>query len=46
MDAAHVFGSSGENVRLSCNNALSGCTSTTWMYNSHSETVELINLGI
>ncbi len=23
-----MFGSSGENVRLSCNNALSGCTST------------------
>ncbi len=41
-----MFGSSGENVHLSCNNALSGCTSTTWMYNTHSETVELINLGI
>ncbi len=46
MDETHVFGSSGENVRLSCNNARSGCTSTTWMYNTHSETVELIVGGI
>ncbi|XP_051741819.1 uncharacterized protein LOC127508159 isoform X7 [Ctenopharyngodon idella] len=40
----HVFISSGENVRLPCNNTLSDCTSTTWIYNSfrHSETVELI----
>ncbi|XP_077058421.1 uncharacterized protein LOC143711010 [Siphateles boraxobius] len=49
----HVFISSGENVRLSCNNALSDCKSTTWIYSSfdhsysnHSETVELIDLGI
>ncbi|XDV11523.1 hypothetical protein PO909_000443, partial [Leuciscus waleckii] len=45
----HVFISSGENVRLSCNNALSGCKSTTWTYYNrfrHSETVELITLGI
>ncbi|XP_018974894.1 uncharacterized protein LOC109106044 [Cyprinus carpio] len=48
VDDAHVFISSGENVRLSCNNALHDCTSTTWIYNrfSHSETVELIRLGI
>ncbi len=44
MDETHVFGSSGENVRLSCNNARSGCTSTTWIYNTHS--VELIDRGI
>ncbi len=43
----HVFISSGENVHLSCNNALRYCNSTTWIYNSnHSVTVELINLGI
>ncbi len=42
----HVFGSSGENVRLSCNNARSGCTSTTWIYDRHSVAVELITLGI
>ncbi len=48
MDDAHVFISSGENVRLSCNNALPDCTSTTWLYNrfSRSAAVELINLGI
>ncbi|XP_077061592.1 uncharacterized protein LOC143714359 [Siphateles boraxobius] len=49
LDEAHAFISSGENVSLPCNNALSGiCTSTTWYYNSftHSETVELITLGI
>ncbi len=46
MDETHVFGSSGENVRLSCNNARSGCTSTTWIDTRHSETVELINGGI
>ncbi|XP_016119014.1 uncharacterized protein, partial [Sinocyclocheilus grahami] len=48
-DDAHVFISSGENVRLSCNNALHDCKSTTWLYNNrfrHSETIELINLGI
>ncbi|XP_039522104.1 tyrosine-protein phosphatase non-receptor type substrate 1-like, partial [Pimephales promelas] len=44
----HVFISSGVDVRLSCNNALSGCKSTTWTYSrfSHSATVELIKLGI
>ncbi len=42
----HVFCSSGENVRLSCNNARSSCTSTTWMYNTHSGAVELIDRGI
>ncbi|XP_058626196.1 uncharacterized protein LOC131537007 isoform X1 [Onychostoma macrolepis] len=48
VDDAHVFISSGQNVRLSCNNALHDCTSTTWNYNrfSHSATVELIGLGI
>ncbi|KAK2917104.1 hypothetical protein Q8A67_001478 [Cirrhinus molitorella] len=45
----HVFISSGENVRLPCNNALPDCNSTTWNYNNrfrHSATVELIGLGI
>ncbi|XDV11631.1 hypothetical protein PO909_000519 [Leuciscus waleckii] len=45
----HVFISSGENVSLSCNNALSDCKSkTTWSYNRfrHSATVALIELGI
>ncbi|XP_043086567.1 uncharacterized protein LOC122333129 [Puntigrus tetrazona] len=43
----HVFISSGENVSLSCNNALYDCTSTVWLYNKrHSATVELITLGI
>ncbi|XP_048009735.1 V-set and immunoglobulin domain-containing protein 10-like [Megalobrama amblycephala] len=42
----HVFCSSGENVHLPCNNTLSNCTSTTWIYTRHSETVELIGLGI
>ncbi|KAF4110479.1 hypothetical protein G5714_007510 [Onychostoma macrolepis] len=46
VNETHVFCSSGENVRLSCNNALSGCTSTTWIYSRHSETVELIAGGI
>ncbi len=48
MDDDHVFISSGENVHLSCNNALHDCTSTTWNYNrfSHSSAVELIGLGI
>ncbi|KTF82009.1 hypothetical protein cypCar_00050320 [Cyprinus carpio] len=48
VDDTHVFISSGENVRLSCNNALHDCTSTTWLYNGfrHSGTVELIGLGI
>ncbi|XP_043083369.1 uncharacterized protein LOC122330440 [Puntigrus tetrazona] len=43
----HVFISSGENVSLSCNNALHDCRSTTWIYyNRHSAAVELIALGI
>ncbi|XP_026075367.1 uncharacterized protein LOC113054208 [Carassius auratus] len=44
----HVFISSGEDVRLPCNNALQDCTSTTWIYNRfrHSAAVELITLGI
>ncbi len=46
MDETHVFCSSGENVHLSCNNALFGCTSTTWIYNTHPGAVELIAGGI
>ncbi|XP_026077458.1 uncharacterized protein LOC113055386 [Carassius auratus] len=48
VDDAHVFISSGEDVRLPCNNALQDCTSTDWLYNNrHSNsTVELIGLGI
>ncbi len=46
MDDTHVFCSSGEDVRLSCNNALSGCTSTTWIYIRHPVSVELIAGGI
>ncbi|XP_050987551.1 uncharacterized protein LOC127178619 [Labeo rohita] len=42
----HVFCSSGENVHLPCNNALSDCTSTTWTCDRHSGAVELITLGI
>ncbi|XP_058602129.1 obscurin [Onychostoma macrolepis] len=45
-DDSLVFYRSGENVRLPCNNALSDCTSTTWIYSRRSETVELITLGI
>ncbi|XP_048042742.1 uncharacterized protein LOC125266269 [Megalobrama amblycephala] len=47
VNDAHVFISSGEDVRLPCNNALSDCTSTTWIYSSfrHSGTVELITGG-
>ncbi|XDV11617.1 hypothetical protein PO909_000507, partial [Leuciscus waleckii] len=45
----HVFISSGGNVRLSCNNALSDCKSkTTWIYSNrfrHSAAVELITGG-
>ncbi|XP_073728820.1 uncharacterized protein [Misgurnus anguillicaudatus] len=43
-----VFSSSGENVTLACINALSDCTSTTWLYSKHSSsvTVELIHGGI
>ncbi|XP_067249556.1 uncharacterized protein [Chanodichthys erythropterus] len=47
VDESHVFSSSGENVHLPCNNALSGCSSTTWIYTRHSaEAVELIAGGI
>ncbi len=48
IDETHVFISSGENVRLPCNNALPDCKSTHWIYNgiSHSETVELTAGGI
>ncbi|XP_067218977.1 uncharacterized protein [Chanodichthys erythropterus] len=44
----NVFISSGENVRLPCNNALSDCKSTTWINNRfrHSAAVGLIELGI
>ncbi|KAL1246730.1 hypothetical protein QQF64_034336, partial [Cirrhinus molitorella] len=47
-NADHVFISSGENVRLPCNNALHDCKSTTWIYNrfSHLAAVELIASGI
>ncbi|XP_016303645.1 uncharacterized protein LOC107659274 [Sinocyclocheilus anshuiensis] len=48
-DVTHVpvFISSGENVRLSCNNALPDCNSTIWFYNRFrdSAAVELIGLG-
>ncbi len=44
-EVTNVFYSSGENVRLPCNNALSDCTSTTWIYNRHSVAVELIAGG-
>nr|AVP43415.1 diverse immunoglobulin domain-containing protein DICP-F-1 [Carassius gibelio] len=46
VNDVHVFISSGEDVRLPCNNALHNCTSTTWIYYSHSAAVELITLGI
>uniref|UniRef100_A0A8C1WWN1 Ig-like domain-containing protein n=1 Tax=Cyprinus carpio TaxID=7962 RepID=A0A8C1WWN1_CYPCA len=48
VDETHVFISSGENVRLPCNNALHDCTSTTWIYNRFrdSAAVELIGVGI
>ncbi|XP_026115997.1 uncharacterized protein LOC113094617 [Carassius auratus] len=48
VDDVHVFISSGEDVRLPCNNALQDCTSTTWLYNNRfrdSAAVELIKLG-
>ncbi|XP_016300229.1 uncharacterized protein LOC107656797 [Sinocyclocheilus anshuiensis] len=47
VNVTYVFISSGENVSLSCNNALHDCTSTMWLYNKfrHSATVELIGLG-
>ncbi len=40
-----MFCSSGENVRLPCNNALSDCTLSTWTYSRQSVTVELIAGG-
>ncbi|TRZ02991.1 hypothetical protein DNTS_004220, partial [Danionella cerebrum] len=41
-----VFFSSGETARLPCNNALSGCGSTTWYYDRDSGSgVELVNSG-
>ncbi|XP_018925681.2 uncharacterized protein LOC109052720 [Cyprinus carpio] len=49
VDETHVFISSGENVRLPCNNALHDCSLTVWKYNNRfrdSATVELIGLGI
>ncbi|KAL0199459.1 hypothetical protein M9458_007999, partial [Cirrhinus mrigala] len=46
VDDAHVFFSSGENVRLPCNNDLHEYNSTTWIYARHSAAVELIGLGI
>ncbi|XP_026121073.1 uncharacterized protein LOC113100665 [Carassius auratus] len=47
VDDAHLFISSGEDVRLPCNNALHDCKSTSWIYNRfrHTETVELITGG-
>ncbi|XP_059358286.1 uncharacterized protein LOC132096711 [Carassius carassius] len=45
VDDAHVFISSGEDVRLPCNNALPDCKYTTWIYNRDSSAVELINSG-
>ncbi|KAF4116541.1 uncharacterized protein LOC131536103 [Onychostoma macrolepis] len=48
VNDAHVFISSGENVRLRCNNVLHDCKSTTWVYDrfSHSAAVELLRSGI
>ncbi|XP_048016793.1 uncharacterized protein LOC125248720 [Megalobrama amblycephala] len=46
VNETHVFISSGENVHLPCNNALSDCKSTTWIYNRRSAAVALIELGI
>ncbi|XP_016101058.1 uncharacterized protein, partial [Sinocyclocheilus grahami] len=46
VDDAHVFISSGEDVRLPCNNALHDCNSTVWDYYSYSAALELIYLGI
>ncbi|XP_026054841.1 uncharacterized protein LOC113040850 [Carassius auratus] len=48
VEDAHVFISSGENVRLSCNNVLPDRKSTTWIYTRfrNSSTVELIALGV
>ncbi|KAI2666760.1 Contactin-3 [Labeo rohita] len=44
-NVTHVFISSGENVRLPCNNHLHDCKSTTWTYNNNSAAVELIMSG-
>ncbi|CAM4699877.1 unnamed protein product [Leuciscus chuanchicus] len=44
-EATHVFSGSGENISLPCNNALSDCTSTVWIYSRLSGTVELIAGG-
>ncbi|XP_048014180.1 uncharacterized protein LOC125247050 isoform X2 [Megalobrama amblycephala] len=48
VDETDVFISSGENVRLPCNNDLSDCNSTYWIYNrfTHSAAVGLITEGI
>ncbi|KAL1279227.1 hypothetical protein QQF64_025900, partial [Cirrhinus molitorella] len=49
VNDVHVFISSGENVRLPCNNALHDCKSTTWNCNirfRHSSSVQLITLGM
>ncbi len=48
MDETHEFISSGENIHLSCNNALRYCKSTYWTYNRFRNVaaVELIGLGI
>ncbi|XP_050957225.1 uncharacterized protein LOC127158117 [Labeo rohita] len=47
VNDTHMFISSGENVRLPCNNHLHDCKSTTWNYNNNnSASVELIGLGI
>ncbi|XP_026120693.1 uncharacterized protein LOC113100038 [Carassius auratus] len=47
VDDAHVFISSGEDVRLPCNNALPGCKYTTWNYERFrdSAAVELVAGG-
>ncbi|KAL0152076.1 hypothetical protein M9458_052630, partial [Cirrhinus mrigala] len=46
VEETHMFISSGENVRLPCNNDFHDCKSTVWNYNNrHSAAVELINLG-
>ncbi|CAM4699849.1 unnamed protein product [Leuciscus chuanchicus] len=44
-EVTHVFSGSGENVSFPCNNALSDCKSTFWIYSRLSETVELIAGG-
>uniref|UniRef100_A0A672NBB8 Ig-like domain-containing protein n=1 Tax=Sinocyclocheilus grahami TaxID=75366 RepID=A0A672NBB8_SINGR len=48
VNETHVFISSGENVRLPCNNALHDCKSTTWNYERlrDSAAAELIAGGI